>query len=105
MKYSAKYMIAAALLFCAEPAFAEGLNLYPKSRAAYQDKFDTAAERYEIDKRAYIDTLYETKGEGDKPASSRERMLPEGEVNAILDAQDQTSGNNMSAEPPQPNSQ
>ncbi len=97
-----KYPIAIilTLIFSAAPSYADTLELYPKSRAAYQDKFAAATERYETDQRGYIDDLYENKAEGGKPASSRERMLPEGEVNAILDAQGEAS--QQSATPPQP---
>ncbi|PZP56109.1 MAG: hypothetical protein DI586_04745 [Micavibrio aeruginosavorus] len=96
-----KYMIA-ALMLLTPPAFADTLELYPKSRSTYQDKFDATTERYEVDKRAYVDDLYENKAEGGKRASSRERMLPEGEVNAILDAQGNSSSDNIPAAPPQP---
>ena len=100
-----KIVIPALLLMAlSTPCLAEeSLNLYPKGREAYQAKFDSAEERYEIDKRSYVDNLYEYKGEGSAPASTREKMVPEAELDAEIEKLNHPSGSQPeAAEPPIP---
>lgn len=77
---------ALLLLVISSPAFAaegEHMNLFPNGRAAYQARFDSNAERYEIDKRSYVDNLYEYKGEGGA-AAKRQPMMPEADLDAYI---------------------
>lgn len=87
-----------AALIIASPAMAkdllpssENMELYPKSRAKYQSRFDEREEAYEINKRAYIDNMYEHRGEGGTSAST-EPMLPESDLDAYLNSAEKAKG-------------
>ena len=84
-----KYIIALLALSISFPAIAQEstntqtLNLYPKGREAYAQKFRDRGEQYEVEGRNYIDDLYTNRGEN--TAKSSEPLLPESTLDAVLD--------------------
>ena len=59
-----KIIAALLLIFSYAPAHAdEVMNLFPKGRAAYQQDFDKAADRYQVRAQAYNDDVYMYGGE------------------------------------------
>lgn len=96
-------LIAVMLIGFSFPAFAENaepdpnykfLELYPKGRAAYLEKSEQQAERYQAQGYDYIERMYEDKGEGGLP-SAAEPPMPEAEVDSYIEStQDQAADKN-----------
>lgn len=110
-------MILPALLVLAfaAPAFAEEhMDLYPKGRETYIGKSEANAERYRVNGQAFVDNLYQYKGEGGKSymattSTAPEPMVPEADLDAYIDGSADlnvdTSKTPATAAPPIPASQ
>lgn len=95
-----KLCLALMLTCFAIPAFAENaepdpnykmLDLYPKGRAAYQEKSDQNAERYQAQGYDFIERLYEDRAEGGSTSTATPPM-PEAEVDSYIES---TQGNTV----------
>ena len=83
------------------PAFAqqqsETLNLYPKSREAYQARSEERGQQYQAEGYSYIENLYEYRGEGGTSAESR---MSEEEADAAIESVDKSDNAPKTDAPP-----
>jgi hypothetical protein len=102
-----------ALFFAASPAFAdETMNLFPKGRAGYLDRFEQNAERYKSRGTDYINHVYSQGGESGafsatNAATGHDAPLSDDEIDALIEdapALSDDVGTGPSDAPPLPTS-
>ncbi len=91
-----KLFFALMLISFSVPAFAQEnnkaapdpnykmLDLYPKGRAAYLEKSETQAQKYQAQGYDFVERLYDERGEGGTASSTP--PMPEAEVDSYIES-------------------